>query len=149
MLREPAPPSSLRATCHAPCRNQLDSPEQVPTMLGGRGREAPNGGTEHIVGIIGSLELEQARIIRSEGRRNALLFPHVQQIDVATVQRIGRQGSGGFLCPRYMLLVLFWRLRLPAGDNFDHQVILAQRKGRLGGRHAAGGSMEVMDRESR
>src|SRR5260221_7307399 len=107
MLREPAPPSSLRATFHPPCRNQLDSPEQLPTMLGGHGREAPNGGTEHIVGIIGSLELEQARIIRSKGRRDALLLPHVQQIDVATAQRIGRQGSGGFLCPRYMLPALF------------------------------------------
>src|SRR5260370_27009132 len=116
------------------------------TMLGGRGREVPSGGMEHIVGIIGSLELEQARIIRSEGRRDALLLPHVQQIDVATAQRIGRQGSAGFLCPRYMLLVLFWRLWLPAGDDFDHQVILAQRKRRLGGRHAAGGSMEVIDR---
>src|SRR5258706_229754 len=102
------------------CPTQRRVAEQLPTMLGGRGSNVAKRGTEHIVGIIGTLELEQARIIGPERRRDALLLPHVQQIDVATVQRIGRQGAGGFLCPRRMLLALIWRLWLPTRDDFDH-----------------------------
>jgi hypothetical protein len=46
--------------------------------LGDRGSDVPDRGTEHIVGIIRPLEIEQARIIGSEGQRDALLLPHVQ-----------------------------------------------------------------------
>jgi hypothetical protein len=48
-----------------------------------------------------------------------------------------------------MPLVLFWRLWLPACDDFDQQMILTRRKGGLGRGHATGGPMKVMDREPR
>jgi len=46
-----------------------------------------------------------------------------------------------------MLLILFWRLWLPARDDFDQQMILPQRKGGLGGGYTTGGSMKVMERD--
>src|SRR5262249_12483640 len=70
-------------------------------------------------------------IIGPEGQRDALLLPHMQKNDVNTCQHMWCQGAGGSPCPQHMLLVGFWRLWLPACDNFDHQVIPVQRKGRL------------------
>src|SRR5215469_17350774 len=113
------------------------------------GRNVPNGRLEHIVRIIRPLEFTQASVVGAEGQRDSLLLAHVQQIDVATWQRVGCQGAGGVLCPLHMPLVRFRRRWLPARDDFDHQMFLPRRKGGLGGGNAACCSMKVMDREGR
>jgi len=43
---------------------------------------------EHIVRVIHPLESEQALIVGSEGLGNALLLPHIQQIDIPTLEGI-------------------------------------------------------------
>src|SRR5690242_13614157 len=48
-----------------------------------------------------------------------------------------------------MPLVRFWRLWLPACNDFDHQMILTWRKGSRRCGYAAGGPVKVMDRDRR
>ena len=122
-------------------------PATAPLSLGKGWSDVPDRRMEDIVRVIHPLEIAKARIVDSEGQRNALLLPLIQETDVPALQGIGRKGPRAALRPLHMSLTVVRRLGLPGRDEFDHHMVPTQPKGRLGDPHATRGPMEVMDRD--
>jgi hypothetical protein len=80
---------------------------------------------EHIVRVIRPFEIEQALIVGSEGQRNALLLPHIQQIDIPLYDALT---SSAHRCPHIVVKqpLIMERSRLPSCVAGLERTILQQ-----------------------